>query len=1226
MRFLLGILGSVALCFAQVYTVDTVAGNGVAGFAGDGSAGIRAQLNTPDALVLDATGRLYVVDKTNNRIRRIDNTGRIATVATSEQPILDLAVDSSGTLYIATAASVRVVPATGPETLIASVVAPGALAVESSGTLLVADGPRILRVTSPGLESATITEVASLPASITSLAVLSASRILAIAGLTAYTVDNGSATPIAGASPVTPGARIAADRWGDIYISGARITKIIAGQEYPLIGLTEPGFSGDGGPAVSGLVNNPAGLFIDRGGNVFFADSGNHRIRFLRPASPGSISALSPPANAIEIWPRQINLRWTGFFTSSTYEVFLGTAPDSLVRVATTSQTAFRLPANLSDRTRYYWQVRTQFIPQPPVESPIFSFLTTTTEAVPPPQPASPTPANNSGGNSINPTFSWSGTRSIGYEFFLGDNASALAPGGFVTEPSINFNSPTGQGPSMLLRPETTYYWRVVAFNETGATTSPVWTFTTGPAGGYPWVVETIAGAPLPTGDGLDATSTALNFPRQPAGDLAGNTFFINGDRTIRRIGADGKLSTFFTLIAGSLSSLAADPINPQLWFATPEYASRIDTRNGQRIFVGGQAGRHGYAGDNGPAAQALFDGINSIAPDRRGALYLADTNNNRVRVIVAGQVRTFAGSGTCGETSGQGQASSLPLCAPTFVALDADSNVYVYASGMLLRITSSGSSERIAGTGTTGYTGDGGPALLAQIGPLSGLAVDRAGFVYLADAAANTIRLIDPSGIITTWAGVRDLPGGFADETGVSTARFSGTSGISLDRSQNLLIGDTRNFRIRRVEPGDFVRTIAGTDTLRGERGNANSAFLFGPTDVAVDGAGNTYVADSFNNRIRRIGLGRSIDTVAGGGTNPISGPEIIGRDARDYQLDLTSGASVAINGQGNPVFNSSSLTAAADAESASDAILGVAPNSIVTSFAVARIGRVGGIASGPLGELYLSDTTNHRLLRLDREGLLTTIAGTGISGFAGDGGVAALAQMTAPGALAISPEGDVFVAETGRIRRVSGSGRISTVAFENATGLAFDRDGVLYVSAGRSVYITVVDRRFPDVFTLVRIAGRENGIPLTTTEIAAVNARFGLVRGLAATTTGALVFADFSENAVRRLVRNLPDSVAILSGDKQTLDSEFRLAEPLRVRVVGRTGVPVAGISVRFSLSVNNGSPAQIAVLTTDANGIASVFPVLNFRAADIRIFARVFGVASSAQFTITSAPTTP
>ncbi len=312
MRYVLVLLCALKVCLAQGYVVDTIAGNGIAGLSGDGGPAIRGMVNTPGALALDSLGRLYIADRGNSLVRRVDTNGQLSTVATSpDAAIDDIAVDSRTTLYIVAGNRVRAIAASGDETEIqgpqGSFTAVRTIAVDSAGNLLIGDGATLVSVSAAGASV-----LATLPDTIRSIGANPSGGAVVIAGSQLYSVGaDGSVSPIAGASPATEGARVAVDKWGDIYVSGVRVTKLIGGKEYQLIGLGDPGYSGDGGPAVAASVMNPSGLVVDRGGNVFFSDTGNQRVRFLRPNQVASINAVLPGDAAQEIWPKTVQLRWT---------------------------------------------------------------------------------------------------------------------------------------------------------------------------------------------------------------------------------------------------------------------------------------------------------------------------------------------------------------------------------------------------------------------------------------------------------------------------------------------------------------------------------------------------------------------------------------------------------------------------------------------------------------------------------------------------------------------------------------------------------------------------------------------------------------------------------------------------------------------------------------------------------------------------------------------------
>ena len=294
------------------------------------------------------------------------------------------------------------------------------------------------------------------------------------------------------------------------------------------------------------------------------------------------------------------------------------------------------------------------------------------------------------------------------------------------------------------------------------------------------------------------------------------------------------------------------------------------------------------------------------------------------------------------------------------------------------------------AGTGVPGFSGDGGPAVQAQLNLPGDVAVDGAGNVYVADTNNHRIRKVDPSGTtatITTIAGTEES--GFSGDGGAAVqAQLNLPHGVAVDGSGNVYIADTNNHRIRKVDPSGTTATIAGTGVsgFSGDSGAAVQAQLNLPHGVAVDGSGNVYIADTNNHRIRKVDPSGTTATIAGTGVSGFSGDS---GAAVQAQLNLPHG--VAVDGSGN---------------------------------------------------VYIADTNNHRIRRVDSSGTTTTIAGTGVSGFSGDGGAAVQARLNSPHGVAVDGSGNVFIADTNnhRIRRVDSSGTITTIAGTGVSGFSGD------------------------------------------------------------------------------------------------------------------------------------------------------------------------------------------
>lgn len=1191
MRGALLFVGVTALCLGQGYQIESIAGNGVAGFSGDLGIAVRAQLHEPVAIALDSSGRVYVADSRNNRVRRADPDGTVRTVAGNGEPgntgdggsatdaslsVSDVAVDRDGTLYIAGGEFVRAVdPAgairtvVGPEAGLTSVTA---IALESPASLLIVDGNRLRRIA----PDRTVTDIdTGTTALLLDVAVAPDGTVAFLTTERIYTLPrSGSVVPLGVEVPVASTTRIAFDRLNELFVSGSRIWKIAGGRAWTVAGSDAQSYSGDGGPGLLATLNAPAGMAVDPGGNVYIADSLNHRIRLLRAPFSGSISAVNPNARATEIWPRNVALRWTPLPNATSYDVYFGTSPAALNRVAATSETSW--PAgSLQDRTTYYWRIETRSLPNPPVISPTFSFTTTAVIGEVPPQPELVTPGNFTMGLPTTFTLTWRGGGATQYDVYLDDTEAVSKRIAITTEPRFVV---TG------LEANKQYYWRVVAINTLGESSSRRFEFTTGPENGFPWLIETIAGTTLPTADAALASESVILFPKALATHSTG-TFFVDGRQRVRKIDPEGRVSTLFTPATGEVQSLAVDS-QGNVFVALPEYVVRIP-RTGQRTVFAGQPGRRDFAGDTGLATNAAFNGITDIAVDRRGVLYIADTLNHRLRSVTsAGQIRTVAGNGTCGEPAElTGPAATLPLCFPTAVASDSENNVYFGAHGRILRLRTDGTVELAADSVWPGS-----------------IAIDQANTVYYTDIATLTVRRVNPDGTTEAWAGEPDADGRafgfFGDGLPASRARFAFPDSMAFDPLGNLLIADTHNHRIRAIDNNGVVNTIAGIDPARG-------GFLLNPTDVAVDGAGTVYIADSGNHRIQRVSPGRYQDTLAGGGQANIrdvrAAADRRGRLARDLKFDMTLGSVVEVDNRGTILFTDNRFSWAEPG--VTDAIYAVTSSGSVQDVYDPRA-RVGGIARGASGELYVSDTAGHRILRIDESGTITVVAGIGTPGFSGDGGPVASAQIHTPRALSVSPDGELYVAEFGRVRRITADGRIVTVINEHANGLAHDRFGTLYLTAGRSVFVLTGDGR------LVRVAGRENAPGLNDGGLA-LDARTSNPQGLAVTNSGEIVFADPGENLVRRLTPNIPSSLTIVEGTQL----------PFQVRVTGRSGRPVAGVPVRFELTSNTLTPILLSRPTTNADGVARLTGV-GSRSGPMTIRAIVAGVPP-VEFRITVAP---
>ena len=262
---------------------------------------------------------------------------------------------------------------------------------------------------------------------------------------------------------------------------------------------------------------------------------------------------------------------------------------------------------------------------------------------------------------------------------------------------------------------------------------------------------------------------------------------------------------------------------------------------------------------------------------DSSGSLFIADTSNSRIRKVdTSGNICTVAGNGTQGFSGDGGPATSALLNRPVDVAVDSSGNLFIadQFNHRIRKVDTSGNISTVAGNGTEGFSGDGGPATSALLNRPVDVAVDSSGNLFIADRLNHHIRKVDTSGNISTVAGTGTA--GLTGDGGPATgAQLNSPRSVAFDSSGNLFIADTFNYRIRKVDTSGNITTVAGNGTKGdlGDGGPATSAQLDGPSDVAVDTSGNLFIADTFNYRIRKV---EALGSQAG--TTPASTPPPIG------------------------------------------------------------------------------------------------------------------------------------------------------------------------------------------------------------------------------------------------------------------------------------------------------------------------------------------------------------
>ena len=723
--------------------ITTIAGNGSAGYSGDNGPAAGAELNLPGGVAIDSAGSVYIADGGNNVIRRIDTSGTITTVAgnNAEGYSGDNGLATNATLY-----------------------GPAGVAV-GGGNLYIADtnNNRIRMVNSVG----TITTIAG-------------------DGTAGYTGDNGPAT----SATLNKPAAVLVGSTGNVYIAdtGNNVIRMITttGTISTIAGTGAAGYSGDGGAATSARLGGPYGLNADSAGDLYIADSMNNVIRMVTTA--GIISTIAGNG--------------TNGYSGDGAEA-TGAALSNPQSVALDSQGNVYISDRNNNRVRE-------------VNTPAGSVLFPTT-AVGSTSAAVTIPlVINTGGTTITGI---SAPVSQGGKQEYAVTATGCALNTVITTSTICDVMVTfspgypGQRPVPLRVASSA---GTFAFAMTGIGTAPQVALSPGIITTVPGTSGDLAGA-----SGLIAGGVAV--------DGAGNLYFwadngLDGDYVLELAAG----TTVPTFVAGygngsfALGLVIAVDGAGDVYVANPNQSSILKAVPGSNpTIVAGGSVSSGYSGDNGPATSAELNDPSGVAVDSAGNIYIADTNNNRIRKVaaVSGIITTIAGNGTAGYSGDNGPATSAELNGPQALALDSAGDIYVVdANNSRIRkvAAASGTITTVAGNGTAGYNGDNGPATSAEVNHPQGLAVDAAGDIYVADSGNSVVRMVNAAGIITTVAG-NGTPGSSGDNGPATSAEMSNPTGIAIDSAGNLYIGDPSGPpSVRLVNTSasalNFGNTVAGS------------------------------------------------------------------------------------------------------------------------------------------------------------------------------------------------------------------------------------------------------------------------------------------------------------------------------------------------------------------------------------------------------------------------------
>jgi hypothetical protein len=856
--------------------ITTVAGNRYYyGYGGDGGPASTAELNVPFGVAMDAAGDLFIADTYNNVVREVNALSGVittvagngtagysgdtgpATAAELDNPT-DVALNAAGNLlFIADPGNSVVREVNLSSGVISTVAGDGTQGYNGNGdgqaTTVELSGASAVAVDTSG-----DLFIADTDNSVVREVNLSGGTITTVAGngVYGYSGDNGPAT----AAELGYPEDVALDAAGDLFIadSGSNVVREVSagGTISTVAGNGTAGYSGDNGPAVAAELSNPEGVKVNAAGDLFIADVGNNVVRevdlhtgFITTLAGNGTAGYSGdggPASAAELnYPSGFAVDASGdiLFADSYNSVIREIANGAYVTVAPdpTTTTLGALPASIT-----------------------YGLPETLTATV----------ASSYGTPTGSVTF-MDGTTTLGTEPLSGGAATlpSFTPSAGVHEFRAIYSGAGHYAPS---------------------------TTAVGPNS----IVTTVAGNGIPgySGDGNPATAAELQMPWGMAVDASGDLFI-------------------------------ADPVS--------DVVREVVKATGNIITVAGD-GIDGYSGDGSQATAAELDLPTGLAVDATGHLFIADSGNSVVREVnlTSGVITTVAGNGIVGYNGDNIQATAAELAGPTGIAVDAAGDLFITSNELRLvpetrtktilengrevtveytvivpvfenaigdeRIRevnlTSGLITTVAGNGTGGYSGDGGPATAAELDNALAVTVDSAGDLFIADYGNDVVREVNlANGLIHTVAGSYDNGGYFGDGGPATDAGLAGPAGVAVDAAGDLFIADHGNDVVREVNlASGLISTVVGDGNYgySGDNGAASAAGLEYPVGIAVDAAGDLFISDSENSVVREVAGRDMAMTVA------------------PAPLTITATSVSKGYGQANPTITGSAVSALAAAD----------------------------------------------------------------------------------------------------------------------------------------------------------------------------------------------------------------------------------------------------------------------------------------------------------------------